>query len=575
MGKQSITSHKGHPAINRLTHAWGNGREKCRTKYQYDALGQVTSAKKYWSGGTLVAGEQFTFGFDDSGNRKTAAFGGDQYGYGLRSGNYTANNLNQYTSRDVPGYLNILGAANASAGVLVNSNAVARYGEYYRAELTVANSSSPVWFGVTNLAALGGSPDVTNEVTGNVFVPKTPEVFHYDLDGNLTNDGRFQYVWDGENRLVQVKTNTTVGPQQFLKFEYDSKGRRIRKLVWSNAAGSGGAATDLKFVYDQWNAQAELDASNSNARVRTYLWGLDLSGSLQGAGGVGGLIAETCYGSQTTNAFVAFDGNGNVMALVNGADDSTLAQYEYGPFGEPLKATGLLAKINPFGFSTKYQDAETDLIYYGYRYYSPSTGRWHIRDRIAERGGVNLFSLANNSPIASIDAIGLQGNPVCGPYGPCPPKNPGQTWYDLCFCTLRGVTLTPYKVAFTPHYPTYDAGVPVFVDIDATGNRSQCKCKQVDNGSIRIGVPPNTRVVPFDNVVKYPDAYPYFDAPGIYDQTPAAWPGTEAFELLYNLTITVTCVDSFLNQKSGSATITGDYKFTVTFNPDHTTTVKK
>ena len=47
-----------------------------------------------------------------------------------------------------------------------------------------------------------------------------------------------------------------------------------------------------------------------------------------------------------------------------------------GPFGEVLRATGPMAKANPFRFSTKYQDDETDLLYYGYRYYSASTGRW-------------------------------------------------------------------------------------------------------------------------------------------------------------------------------------------------------
>ena len=38
--------------------------------------------------------------------------------------------------------------------------------------------------------------------------------------------------------------------------------------------------------------------------------------------------------------------------------------FEYGPFGEVLRATGPLAKANPFRFSTKYQDDETDLLYY-------------------------------------------------------------------------------------------------------------------------------------------------------------------------------------------------------------------
>ena len=44
-----------------------------------------------------------------------------------------------------------------------------------------------------------------------------------------------------------------------------------------------------------------------------------------------------------------------------------------------------MAKANPFRFSTKYQDDEPDL-YYGYRYYNPSTGRWINRDPLDERG---------------------------------------------------------------------------------------------------------------------------------------------------------------------------------------------
>jgi RHS repeat-associated protein len=43
-----------------------------------------------------------------------------------------------------------------------------------------------------------------------------------------------------------------------------------------------------------------------------------------------------------------------------------------------------MAKANPFRFSTKYQDDETDLLYYGYRYYNSNTGRWLSRDPLGE-----------------------------------------------------------------------------------------------------------------------------------------------------------------------------------------------
>ena len=59
---------------------------------------------------------------------------------------------------------------------------------------------------------------------------------------------------------------------------------------------------------------------------------------------------------------------------------------EYGPFGEAIRSTGPMAKANPFRFSTKYQDDETDLLYYGYRFYNASTGRWINRDSAEEFG---------------------------------------------------------------------------------------------------------------------------------------------------------------------------------------------
>jgi RHS repeat-associated protein len=78
-----------------------------------------------------------------------------------------------------------------------------------------------------------------------------------------------------------------------------------------------------------------------------------------------------------------------------------------GPFGEPLRATGPMAKVNPFRFSTKFQDDETDLLYYGYRYYNASTGRWVNRDPIEESGGRNLYGTVNNNLINHKDFLGL------------------------------------------------------------------------------------------------------------------------------------------------------------------------
>jgi len=57
--------------------------------------------------------------------------------------------------------------------------------------------------------------------------------------------------------------------------------------------------------------------------------------------------------------------------------------------------------------STKYSDDETDLVYYGYRYYSPEMGRWPSRDPIGEDGGENLYSFSLNAPGCFFEYLGL------------------------------------------------------------------------------------------------------------------------------------------------------------------------
>jgi RHS repeat-associated protein len=258
--------------------------------------------------------------------------------------------------------------------------------------------TSPIWTNIT-ISATGQS-----NVSGNVFLPKTAESFTYDADGNLTADGRWTYGWDGENRLTNMTSLSTAPTASKLKldFLYDSKGRRIQKLVSTNNGSVYGALYTNRFVYDGWNLVAIL-APNSSL-LNSFTWGSDVSGSQQGAGGVGGLLGSIATGVNTN--FFAYDGNGNVATLVNTTDGTTAAQYEYGPFGEVIRATGPMAKAKPFRFSTKYQDDETDLLYYGYRYYSASTGRWLSRDPIEERGGRNLFAFVRNAPVLGYDALG-------------------------------------------------------------------------------------------------------------------------------------------------------------------------
>jgi len=81
-----------------------------------------------------------------------------------------------------------------------------------------------------------------------------------------------------------------------------------------------------------------------------------------------------------------------------------------------LRASGALAFENPFTFSTKFCDWETGFLYYGYRYYDPSTGRWLSRDPIEEAGGPNLSAFVGNDPVGHVDTDGRQSYALSG-YG--------------------------------------------------------------------------------------------------------------------------------------------------------------
>lgn len=460
-GAARMTTSRSHDYLNRLSsisstpsasgavsfaYLYNTANQRTRAtmadgsywSYGYDTLGQVTSGKRYWSDDTPVAGQQFEYDFDSIGNRTETAVGGNGAGTNLRTAIYQANTLNQLTSRQVPGYLNIVGLADDRSEVRVNDLAAYRRGEYYWKELSIDNSTTAVYLGVTNQAIAGG---LTNTVTGNAYLPKEPEVFLYDADGNLTNDGRWTFKWDAENRLTNMVsfTSAPVGSKRFLDFTYDYRGRRIQKVVSTNNGSIYITQYTRKFIYDGWNLIAELDGSNN--LLHSYVWGTDLSGSMQGAGGVGGLLSMTVHSGATAGTyFYSYDGNGNVVALVNATTGDIAARYEYGPFGELIRATGAMAFANPFRFSTKYTDNETDLVYYGYRFYNSATGRWLSRDPIEEQGGLNLYCFVGNDSLSRTDYLGESRN--------APPSS-------IIGGGMGGITIIPYDISkpFHWHHP--------------------------------------------------------------------------------------------------------------------------
>ncbi len=355
--------------------------------------------------------------FGNIGNRK---WGDMRNGSSSRKADYTANLLNQYEQRTVPGALDVLGAAHSNSTITVNGQTATRQDAYYHREIAVTNDAAAIWQPIEVVGTLTNPPvAITN--SGHLFLAKTPEpfayAFAYDLDGNQTSDGRWTNTWDAENRLISMETRADLlgdVPRLRLEFQYDFQGRRVRKQVFSLSGSSWVQVLDVRFVYDGWNLLAEVNSSGT--AIRSYVWGLDLSGSMQAAGpdpsgvgsagGVGGLLAVNA-GTNGTH-FAASDGNGNVVGLFKSNDAAVTAIFEYGPFGNTLRATGPMAGDMLFRFSTKYTDIEAGRVYYGIRDYDPDTGRWLSRDPIEEQGCRHLYAFCRNDSINYFDLLGYK-----------------------------------------------------------------------------------------------------------------------------------------------------------------------
>jgi len=497
-------------------------QDGCFWGYQYDALGQVVSGKKYWSDGTPVAGQQFEYRFDDIGNRTTTKTGGNASGQDLRPASYTVTRLNQYTNRTVPAALDVLGLANPVATVTLNSGTnVYRRGEYFWKELGIDNSSAAQWTALTVNAAFGST---NQSSSGYVFLPKTPEVFIHDADGNLLSDGRWTNTWDGENRLVGMVslTNAPAESKRWLQFTYDQQGRRILKTVcwWTNSAWR--VVISNKFLYDGWSLVAELNATN-NALIRSYVWGNDLSGSLQGAGGVGGLVAMTDTGSRY---FPAYDGNGNVAGLTSASDGSLAAAYEYGPFAEPLRVTGPKAKSNPIRFSTKYTDDESGFLDYGYRYYSPGTGRWISRDPVGESQDRPLYVCCNNTHLGRFDLHGLKSCCTC---------------IDVDIMVAPAPTLE--ELSLDGSFVGWSFGLKITYKVRVIGDPSACTCTIRERGTVQEYLPGSPSVpLPLSETRTAPCSGLPPDHPGLLLNPLPTGPGDWILD--YDLRQTLICQGS-------------------------------
>jgi RHS repeat-associated protein len=262
----------------------------------------------------------------------------------------------------------------------------------------------------------------------------------YDANGNLTEagdptvTGGYVYTYDDENRLTEIYTNynITQGPLIIggttawrTDFVYDGLGRLRKRLEYINEALN----STTEYIYD--GNRVIQERNGNDVPTAGYTRGNDLSGTIEGAGGIGGLLARSDQfnsGNFTEHDYYFADANGNITYLTD-ASQTTVAQYRYDPFGNTISSSGSMSALNNYRFSSKEVHANSGMYYYGFRFYDPNLQRWISRDPLGElgflhsvpsldqarvqprhgaTGAVNAYRFLRNAPVVRVDPLGLQ-----------------------------------------------------------------------------------------------------------------------------------------------------------------------
>ncbi|MFL6389830.1 MAG: RHS repeat domain-containing protein [Terriglobales bacterium] len=267
----------------------------------------------------------------------------------------------------------MVGYIDLTAGSSANTGAYS-WGETY---------SIDAWGNLQISPMAGKAHGGTFALSGNA--QNRPTGMAYDSAGNLTNyTSPGQYVYDQENRL-----SSTAG----MSYTYDGNGERVLK---SNT--STGAAVK-RYWSMGGNTLAESDASGNLTAEYIYFGGKR--------------VARIDLPANTVHYYLA-DHLGSTSIVANAAG-VVEEESDFYPFGTEVIVMGPGA--NELKFTGKRRDSESQLDYFGARYYSNAFGRFLTPDWSAKPVAIpyaelldpqtfNQYGYVRNIPTGKVDPDG-------------------------------------------------------------------------------------------------------------------------------------------------------------------------